>query len=105
MITEEGLKELHKISSYHRGELEECGFGGCFYCRQTFNTSEVKEWIDSQQTALCPKCGIDSVLPLDRTVDHSQTLLEMSMYWFNLVFNEEGKLVHDFASMKKLSEE
>ena len=57
---------------------------GCFYCLRTFDPSEIYEWIeDDEKTALCPYCGIDSVIgesagyPLTRDF-----LEEMNRYWF-----------------------
>lgn len=35
---------------------------GCFYCLAIFQGNEIAQWIDDGKTALCPKCGIDSVL-------------------------------------------
>jgi hypothetical protein len=40
---------------------------GCFYCRAIHPPSEITEWVDEDpagggQTALCPRCGIDSVI-------------------------------------------
>jgi len=41
---------------------------GCFYCLERFTPNEIEEWIDDENgekalaTALCPKCGMDSVL-------------------------------------------
>lgn len=35
---------------------------GCFYCLATFPGGEIHTWVDDGQTALCPRCGIDSVL-------------------------------------------
>lgn len=52
----------HEHSSNHRSKLSESSFAGCFYCESIFSPSEVKEWIDGGETALCPKCGIDSVI-------------------------------------------
>lgn len=52
----------HKHASRHRAELEASARCGCFFCFRTFGHSEIKVWIDANQTALCPKCGVDSVL-------------------------------------------
>jgi hypothetical protein len=49
-------------ASKHRDELEASNRCGCFSCFRTFTTAEIKSWIDAKQTALCPHCGIDSVL-------------------------------------------
>ncbi|HEY5771822.1 MAG TPA: cytoplasmic protein, partial [Chitinophagaceae bacterium] len=39
---------------------------GCFYCVGIFKSAEIIEWTDEDnpkgQTALCPICGIDSVI-------------------------------------------
>lgn len=35
---------------------------GCFYCLAVFPADAVQKWVDDGQTALCPHCGIDSVL-------------------------------------------
>lgn len=58
----------HKHSSYHRREIEESKLCGCFYCLEIFHPNEIKnyswtdEWDGKNQTALCPRCGIDSVI-------------------------------------------
>jgi hypothetical protein len=52
----------HKHASRHRVEIEASSRCGCFFCFRTFSSSEIKVWIDSNQTALCPRCGVDSVL-------------------------------------------
>lgn len=36
---------------------------GCYYCAKVFDVSEITEWVDdSPRTAICPYCGIDSVI-------------------------------------------
>lgn len=49
-------------ASNHRAELDESAQCGCFFCFRTFAASEIRIWIDKNQTALCPRCGIDSVI-------------------------------------------
>jgi len=46
----------------HRSELDDSAVCGCFFCFRTFTTSDIKLWIDKNQTALCPRCGIDAVI-------------------------------------------
>jgi hypothetical protein len=46
----------------HRVELDGSAHCGCFFCFRTFPASEIKTWIDKEQTALCPLCGIDAVI-------------------------------------------
>lgn len=52
-----------------RPKIELSQFVGCFYCCKTYAPSEIIEWVDSQKTAICPKCGIDSVVPFDEELD------------------------------------
>jgi uncharacterized paraquat-inducible protein A len=52
----------HKHCSNHHDELEKSEQCGCFYCIAIFPPSAIDEWADSYQTAMCPRCGIDSVI-------------------------------------------
>ena len=54
--------KAHTHSANHRGEIEASTRVGCFYCGQTYAPSLIEEWIDDDTTAMCPKCGIDSVI-------------------------------------------
>jgi len=73
----------HKHSSRHRKELETSTLCGCFHCLAEFPPSAIQQWTDDEQTALCPKCEIDSVIgdasgfPVDR-----QFLTWMNDHWF-----------------------
>jgi hypothetical protein len=54
--------DAHKHASHNRLEVEASGRCACFFCFRTFPQTEIKSWIDSNQTALCPRCGVDAVL-------------------------------------------
>lgn len=57
------LDAAHRHSANHRAELEHSDVCCCFYCEKTFSVSYVAEWVEDERgTALCPYCGIDSVL-------------------------------------------
>ena len=72
--------DLHKKSSNHKEEVMASNLCSCFYCLRTFDPATICEWIDANTTALCPHCGIDSVLPGE--ID-KQILRDMSTYWFS----------------------
>jgi hypothetical protein len=36
---------------------------GCFHCLATFRAEAIHGWVDAGKTALCPRCGVDAVLP------------------------------------------
>jgi NAD-dependent protein deacetylases, SIR2 family len=77
----EPFRTAHKKSSFNRAETEGSKRVGCFYCERTFAPSEIREWIDEEQTPLCPNCGIDAVLPDTVPLDPA-FLKEMNAYWF-----------------------
>jgi hypothetical protein len=52
----------HARASKHREELETAGNCACYFCFKKFPTATIKAWVDANQTALCPFCGIDAVL-------------------------------------------
>jgi hypothetical protein len=56
------LDAAHKHSSCHRDELDRSAVCGCFYCCETCAPAEIEDWCDDEDTALCPTCGIDSVI-------------------------------------------
>ena len=87
------LESIHRYSSRHRHLFPTSAMVGCFYCLATFEPGEVQDWIDGDQlttgdtedgiTALCPRCGIDAVLPSAAPIRFDGTLLtEMHSYWF-----------------------
>ncbi len=62
---------------------------GCFDCLWMFQPTEIKEWVDESvldgkgQTALCPKCGIDSVIGSESGYPITKEFLgSMQKRWF-----------------------
>ncbi len=82
------LNRVHKHSSNHRNEILSSEVCGCFYCLSIYSPSEIEEWIDNDEnrvgkTALCPKCGIDSVIASTNEIVVTPDLLrEMHQRWF-----------------------
>jgi hypothetical protein len=56
------LRRAHQHSIRHFAELAKSSLCGCFYCLDLFEFKDITEWTDENQTALCPNCGIDSVI-------------------------------------------
>jgi len=80
------LKDIGRYSLNNKTAIGKSEVCGCYYCCRTFMPLEIIEWIDSNNTALCPRCGIDSVLPsyitgID-TITDSEFLNDMHEYWF-----------------------
>ena len=90
------LQSIHSFSSLHRPLMERSQRAGCFYCLAEFAPSTITEWVDAPEdasddealsvgvTALCPRCGIDSVLPSAAPIKWDESLLvEMRAFWFS----------------------
>ncbi|MBN9117629.1 MAG: cytoplasmic protein [Planctomycetes bacterium] len=56
------VDRAHPHSIRNRPEILASERCGCFYCLRTFAPAEVDGWLAVEHTALCPYCGIDSVL-------------------------------------------
>jgi hypothetical protein len=79
----EPVLSAHRHCSNHRAEVMSSSKCGCFYCEKTFQPAEIVEWVDDGKTAVCPKCGIDSVIGSASGFPLTQAFLnEMNGYWF-----------------------
>ncbi len=78
----------HFYSSNHKAALEKDKVCGCFYCIRTFDPAEIEEWIidergDPKGTAICPHCGIDSIIGESSGYPITQEFLaKMKNEWF-----------------------
>jgi hypothetical protein len=80
----------HKHCSLHREEILHSERCGCFYCLAIFPPSEIEDWVaepegisSSGHSALCPRCGIDSVIGCSSGYPITMEFLtRMKEYWF-----------------------
>ncbi|MBR6800918.1 MAG: cytoplasmic protein [Eubacteriaceae bacterium] len=67
----------------HKKMLRNMQKCGCFYCLKIFSSQMITRWIDNGNTALCPFCGIDSVIGESSGVPITKEFLrKMSEEWF-----------------------
>ena len=80
--------KAHKNTDFQKEILrsERCG---CFYCLEIFSPDEITDWHgedckEYEPLALCPKCGIDSVIgsASGYPIEHS-FLMKMREFWFS----------------------
>ncbi len=82
------LRIAHKKHIFHRAEIENSHRCGCFHCKKIFGPDQIVDWTDTnkpgaQQTALCPMCGIDSVIGDASGFEITEAFLaEMRAAWF-----------------------
>jgi hypothetical protein len=81
-VTEDHIA-AHKWSIGNSSDVKKSDLCGCFYCLEVFPPNEIQDWTDDGDTALCPKCGIASVIasfseyPIQR-----EFLSKMHDHWF-----------------------
>lgn len=86
------LQSIHRFSSGHRAQLAASQQAGCFYCLALFPPAEIRDWVDGGAkagaasdagvTALCPRCGIDAVLPSAAVSLDAELLSALRRFWF-----------------------
>lgn len=83
------LEAAHKYCKNNMPALQKDRRCGCFYCLAIFDPEEIEEWLEGDPgdplgTALCPHCGIDSVLSESAGFPLTKDFLtEMYEYWFS----------------------
>jgi hypothetical protein len=90
------LIQAHTHSSHHRVEILQSETCGCFCCLSIIKPEDIEFWVDEVdgigQTAICPNCGIDSVIgSASGYVIDSHFLTKMEKYWFKPVKLTERK--------------
>ena len=80
--------KAHKHTEYQK-EILRSQTAGCFYCCKIFSPDEINDWHredckELEPLALCPKCGIDSVIgsASGYPIEHS-FLKKMKDFWFS----------------------
>lgn len=77
------IRKAHKLCNDNRKALSEAAKCGCFYCERIFDTKEVYEYVPRSDTAFCPHCGIDSLIPENDKYPITPEFLKlMNEYWF-----------------------
>ncbi len=82
-MTKDQLRAAIRFATGNRQALVKSDQAGCYYCLTIYAASEVVRFLPSEDTALCPYCGIDSVLADQSPYElNAQTLKELHEYWF-----------------------
>jgi hypothetical protein len=82
------IREAHGHCSNHRSEVLSSSKCGYFYCLAVYFPSAIVKWIDVDesgegQTAICPRCGIDSVIGDSSGFEVTPSFLKrMKSFWF-----------------------
>ena len=88
------IVNAHRHCANHRAEIAASVVCGCFYRCEAFPPEEIEDWIEEtsgssgqaadEGTAMCPRCGIDSVIgdKSGHPVADPHFLKAMHKHWF-----------------------
>jgi hypothetical protein len=80
MIT---IKQLAHFAFKNKNLQNVAVNAGCYHCTKIFKATDVKEYTDAGQTALCPLCSIDSVVFDNAGFELTEDSLKKAyQYWF-----------------------
>ena len=96
---------IHRMSIQNRKAVESSEVCGCFCCITEFPSVDVNEWTDDDQTAICPACDIDSVLPGCIVTINEKLLEQMCERWFCTVVDPETAKEIDVSVLGHQSKE
>jgi hypothetical protein len=83
LLDQSSLGSIHRFSHRHRPLVEQSKSAGCYHCGATFTPAEITEWIEEHdeagategETARCPQCHYDAVLPSAAPIEMDERLL------------------------------
>jgi hypothetical protein len=82
-MNEQHIKNAPSMTMRNRNAVEESEVCGCYYCLSVFSKHDIVDWTDNSQTAICPKCNVDSVLAQSHGISLEQDVLQkIHDYWF-----------------------
>ncbi|MGC6767857.1 cytoplasmic protein [Enterococcus sp. LJL128] len=85
--SKETLKHAHIYCTGNKKYFDYTDTCGCFYCLKIFSPIEITFYLNEEigDTAICPYCSIDSVLPNMKALKISNDFLTaMYDYWFSI---------------------
>lgn len=90
MKHENNLIPAHRYCTNNKPALQKDKVCGCFCCLKIYSPDEIREYIeggsDGQGTAVCPYCGVDSVIGESSGFPVTGDFLrKMKEYWFDSV--------------------
>lgn len=86
MYSQQELRKLHRKSFLNWASVEKSSFCGCFYCLSMFPAEEAVKLEEGEGNAcaLCPRCGVDSVLGDVEVALTSELLHELHSFAFRV---------------------
>lgn len=78
------IETAPKLSLRNRASIASAGGAVCYFCFHRCAPADIEEYVDDDaQTALCPRCSLDALLPENPQAPYAQeTLKATAERWF-----------------------
>jgi hypothetical protein len=77
------IRMAPKLAMHNKSVLANVTECACYHCRKVFVPGEIQEWTDKDDTAVCPYCFIDAVIPVYSAEEKDdEFLVKLNEYWF-----------------------
>ena len=74
------IKDVILAATNNKEALSKVDDCTCYHCLNTFETKAISKWCDGGLTAICPNCGVDSII---QGIGYNEDfLVEANNYWF-----------------------
>ena len=87
VLAKKALKQIHNHSFKNRAEIAQSLICYCIHCQKACASGQVEKWVDDGETAICPKCGVDSLIGSAAEYEMTEPLLkELHEFYFEQLF-------------------
>lgn len=77
------VEQAHGHSMNNRETLSRSEMCGCFSCFVVIPVARITRWVDTGETAVCPECGVDSIIGDAAKIPLTEEFLDaMYQHWF-----------------------
>lgn len=73
-------KEASLLSLHNRSQIKEGVPCACYFCLQIIDGGEIDEWADDGDTAICPRCNVDAIVPNETDIQYLMHAHRTSFY-------------------------
>lgn len=83
MLSQQELTKRRGDITNNRDKIKVSTSCVCIYCTKFFSPTDIVDWADHGNTALCPLCGIDAVIGATSKTVLSQAVIDfLHEQWF-----------------------
>ena len=87
--------DFYAESYKNRENMKKSNGGQCYSCFNEISYTSVDEWLDSDLTAVCPKCIVDAIIPFNKLPSDTEECKDLMEMWHKKGFGETSEFNHE----------